>query len=453
MICSECRELLAAYCERALDAHAGEAVELHLRDCAACRAEMNAFAELHEKLLRDGQVLRETSLSASVLDRISRERRRPEGRSSVVIRFMRTGAGKASALAASLAIVIAALLIVLWDRSSGTAYALDALQKTVEANRSVRSIHIKIEGMADTSESSDTWAQFDETGKLERLRTEKREEEGGDFVRIAVWQNDKATVWVQKHKIALVVKAMAQLKKLLEENFFDPKAAVEKLHADAAEGKAQIETDEPSKEGEPLKLVVTRTESPDMREEYLIAPDTNLLKEIDTFKIVADVPEPQKRLFFLDYNKPIDPSVFELKLPKDVAVIDQTTQAVGMEKGNLKDEEIAAKVASEFFEALVADDWAKAGRLFQGIPGERLKEIFQKSGMGDARFRRVVSIGKPHPPLTPKFKASPNTLVVPCDIEFELKGTKVVQSMGVIVTPVQDQPGRWSVGGMTGPNS
>ena len=55
---------------------------------------------------------------------------------------------------------------------------------------------------------------------------------------------------------------------------------------------------------------------------------------------------------------------------------DQINPIVGLEKGDLTDEEIAAKVAREFFEAVIAADYRKAGLLYEGIPAEKMKETF-----------------------------------------------------------------------------
>lgn len=429
MTCSECRELLAAYAEKLLDRPAEQAVELHLQDCIACRAEMNGVSELCEELLRDGRIMRETSMGASVLKRISRENARHEGRSSVVTRFLQTSAGRVSALAASVAIVVAVLFIILMGRSSGTAYALE---QTIEANKSVRSIHVKLEGQA---EMSDTWAQFDAEGKLEHLRMEFPKTEDGP--KVVVWQSDKAEVWFKDKKMAVVVREPEMLKRVTK-SFFDPKLAVEELYSEAAAGKAKIETAPPSKQGDPIKLIVTRSEAPDARDEYLVDLQTKLLLQRSHFKVEGQQSTLAWRWVYVDYNAPIDSSVFELELPGDVTVIDQTSQSIGLLKGNLSDEEIAAKVAREFFESLIAQDYAKASQLYEGIPPEQIKDR-----LGPTRFLRIISIGKPRPDpdLRTRF------LQVPCEVEVEENGVKSVMKPVLNVRAVYNQPDRWTIGG------
>ena len=53
-------------------------------------------------------------------------------------------------------------------------------------------------------------------------------------------------------------------------------------------------------------------------------------------------------------------------------------------------------MAKEFFEALIAEDYAKAGLLMEGMPAEKMKEMF-----GRFKFQRIVEVGKPVAGSTP----------------------------------------------------
>jgi hypothetical protein len=111
---------------------------------------------------------------------------------------------------------------------------------------------------------------------------------------------------------------------------------------------------------------------------------------------------------YLDYNKEIDPKIFNLDLPKDVITVDQIKLKPGLVKGDLTDDQIAAKVAREFFEALIAKDYGKAGLMYGGIPAEKMKERF-----GSIQFSRIVEIGKPTAGLHP----DPTALAVSVKVE------------------------------------
>ena len=90
--------------------------------------------------------------------------------------------------------------------------------------------------------------------------------------------------------------------------------------------------------------------------------------------------------------------------------VDQINQTIGLAKGDLTNDEIAAKVAQEFFEALIAEDYRKAGLLYEGIPAEKMKEMF-----GRFKFQRIVEVGKPVAGKHP----DPTALQVPVTVEFD----------------------------------
>lgn len=140
----------------------------------------------------------------------------------------------------------------------------------------------------------------------------------------------------------------------------------------------------------------------------------------------------------LDYNQTIDPVMFTLQVPADAIRLDQVNNIVGLEKGDLSDQEIAVKVAREFFEALIARDYAKAGQLFEGMPAAQMEKFF-----GRINFIRIVSIGQPTPhpiPLT-------RFLCVPCEVEIEVDGKKGIQKFKPNIRAVHGQANRWGIGG------
>ncbi len=119
--------------------------------------------------------------------------------------------------------------------------------------------------------------------------------------------------------------------------------------------------------------------------------------------------------------------------------IDQTIQEVGLAQGKLSDEEIAVEVVRQFFEALIAGDYAKAGKLLEGIPSDKMQQMF-----GQIKFLRIVSIGPVAPHPIPETKG----LVVPCTVEVEKDGEISqwkLERLGV--RQVYNQPGRWTIFG------
>ena len=111
---------------------------------------------------------------------------------------------------------------------------------------------------------------------------------------------------------------------------------------------------------------------------------------------------------------------------------------IGLEKGNLTDSEIATKVAREFFEALIAEDYEKAGLLYEGIPAKKMKEVY-----GRFKFYRIVEIGKPIAGVG----VHPDKTQVPVKVEWEGTAGKEVKQFDPYIRAVYGHPDRWGISG------
>ena len=329
----------------------------------------------------------------------------------------------ALAAAALVAVAIFVTMLGLPARFTTPAYAIE---QTVEANKGVRSIHI----LCETSETmtKEFWMEFGEDGNLLRLRMSLPITEDGP--KEIVWQEGKAEVWFKGKRSCFIGaenNPQEKFKDLIA--LSDPRQLMENLYQREAKGEVQITITQPSEPGNPIILTVKSISAPDDRPTYLVDPNTYLVMELDTNKA---------RIKYLDYNKPIDPAVFTLNPPEDVMRVDQTTQEIGLAKGDLTNQEIATKVAREFFEALIAKDYAKAGKLMEGVPEQKMKETF-----GTVTFLRVVSIGDPQP--CPE--RGPQAVKIPCEIELENAGNKGTQTFNPSIRPIENTPDRWDICG------
>lgn len=336
------------------------------------------------------------------------------------------------ATAAAIIAVVSVLAVSVFHGSARPAYAIE---QTLEANRGLRSIHIRIEP-AGTG-LKEAWAQFNDNGELARMRLDMPKTEDGP--KVIVWQADKAEVWMKAKNIAVVVRepmTIAQIVKMLE--LFDPKVAMDALYRSQAEGRVKIEATGPASAGSPITLVVNPVGSPERKEIYYVDPSSKLVQRIEKWRQQNGQYAIESRWDYLEYNQPADPNVFVLNLPEGVTRIDQTTQEVGLAKGDLSDEQIAVKVARDFFEALIAKDYAKAGQLFSGMPAAKTEDVFR-----EVRFLRIVSIGAAEPHPMPETRG----LVVPCQIEIEKQGVKLVHEFRPGIRAVYKQPDRWTIFG------
>lgn len=310
-----------------------------------------------------------------------------------------------------------------------------ALEQTLEANLGLRSIHIRVEPAG--SGVRETWAEFGEGGQLLRLRMNFPETEDGE--KEVVWQGDKAEVWFKTKGTVLVIRDKATAERISKELVaFDPKTIMEKLHEAQSKGKVKIETQASTTEGGPITLVVSFIDAPDKREVYQVNPQTKLVEQLKKYRLVNGKYELTDCIDFLEYNQEIPPATFDLDVPADVPRIDWTTQEVGLPKGDLTDDQIAVKVAREFFAALIAKDYGRAGSIYSGVPAAKMEEM-----LGKIEFLRVVSVGDPtpHPDVRTRF------VQVPCEVEIRVDGNTDVKKFMPNIRPVEGQPDRWLIGG------
>ena len=154
-------------------------------------------------------------------------------------------------LAAALLMAVTLGTITFHHRADAVAYALE---QTLEANSGLRYIHIRVESAGRGMR--ETWAQFSEDGKLQRLRMSAPKTDDG--AKEVVWQEGKAEVWFKTKGHVLVIRNNEMAEKVAKELVaFDPRKIMEQLHDAQAKKKVFIETQEPSAKGDPITLVVS----------------------------------------------------------------------------------------------------------------------------------------------------------------------------------------------------
>jgi hypothetical protein len=428
MNCSEYLDLLAARMEGLLDEAASERLERHLRTCEVCRSEATALAELHDRLSAMTGPNPARSLRGPVMERIQNERQLEERRLTMKGRLTRR-----FAIAASLAIVaatVAALLLL--PGVTRTAYAIG---DTIAAQRNVRTVHIKMEPVRKGS-VSEAWAELDGAGGLLRLRMDFPDTDDGP--KVVFWANDKADVWLKAKKIWLVVRA-PEVVGQMPEFFLNPWGALERLQGKAREGGVTVETLKPTAEQPYIRVIVTPSDDPNiLKTIYYVDPSTDLPARMEFVHLSKGSEETATNILFTDYDRPFGPEVFSPKVPTDVTRIDQTIREVGLAKGKMSDEEVAVALARRFLEAVLARDYAEAGRLFEGMPTEMAEK-----NLGQGAITGIVSIGKPVP-ADPKIGG----FRVPVEIKAEQEGKTVTRKGTIAVRPVYNQPDHWTIHGM-----
>ncbi len=346
-------------------------------------------------------------------------------------------------LAAAAVVIIAVMLSInAWDKLTPAAYALE---QTIQANHTVRSLHIK-DFSPGEDEPKELWLEFDDQGQVKSVRVYMPEwDSPSDGAKIVVWQDGKAKIWFKKKNALLTVREERLAQQMLGLAYrVDPRLAMERLYGREQQGKVKVEIDEPSDSAEPIAVTATydpEGSRPGRREVLFVDQVTRLVTAMEVYQLKDNEYQQVGRMEFHDYNQQIDVQMFALddEVPADVVRVDQTTQEVGLAQENLTDQQVAVEVVRKFFEALIAGDYAKAGQLMEGAPADLIQKQF-----GQTKFLRIVSVGPAGPHPVPETKG----LVVPCILEIDNDGQTIQWKRDQIgVREVYNQPGRWTIFG------
>lgn len=333
--------------------------------------------------------------------------------------------------AAAAVIVIAVLLsMTYFSKTTPMTYAIE---QTREANRGVRFIHLKYEKAGGGGEGvEDIWAQFDDNQELLHLRMNFLN--SADGPKDVVWKEGKAEVWFKARKKIVVLREenmLARLKMPYKE--FDPKLIVEQLYQDQNDERNQIEIQEPRSQNEPIIITLVKDDS---RKVFEVDSETKLLQQLEIYRLKDGDYTFLGRTNYLDYNQS-DPEIFVLNPPSDVTRIDKTT-GIGLAQGDLSDDEIVVEVATQFSQALIDEDYAKAALLVEGISADQLKQAFYGQ-----KFVRFVPIGKIVPHSNPLTRG----LSIPCEIEYTVNSQTITKTGNLNIRKVQGRPDHWIIFG------
>jgi len=349
---------------------------------------------------------------------------------------------------AAAAIIIIAILIGInqFGGSIDIATPAYAIEQTLEANRSLRYLHFKMFNASHDEDAKEAWIEFDENGDVKNLRVNfPKWISGGQRM---VWRQGKTQVWDRKkNTLDFFEDEIYTAKVLMFAQRQNPRGAVEYLYELQAEGKVKVEINEPS--DKPETIVVTATylpntfllegAYPEMRQVLFVDRGTKLVTAIETYELKDGSYEYISVDEYDEYNKPFDPNIFclEDEVPDDVKRIDLMTLDIGLEQGELTDREIAIKVARDFFEALIAKDYAKAIKI-HGYAHPDFKAKMQNN-FEKLNVLRIVSIGEP------VLHGRPPSLRIPCTIEVKKDGEISQSQLDLLVHRVYGQPDRWNI--------
>jgi len=449
MNCTECKDLLVAHLEGLLDESQEQAVLEHLGQCKACQAELAGLQTLQHRLVHNGKALAQTDLENNVMNRIIREQNvrlkaAEQASAGLAIRrlIMKSPISKLVIAAAVIVVAIVSLQFL----GGPAAYAIE---QTITANHSVRYLHIKLPH-GDQDEPKEFWIACDENGQVQSVRIQIPEwASQDDGAKTVTWNQGIAKVWFHRKNSFLICRDETVQKWVLNmvQNS-DPRDAVERLSEAEKQGKLTLDIQQPADKTQPIIVTAMYPadgKSPARQEVFHVDPATKLVTMIEYYREDAE-----GKLVYVgrqenyDYNVPIASEIFVLddEVPANVIRVDQVAEAPGLPQGTMTDQQVVVACVREFWEAIKAQDYAKAGMMFGGIPAEKMQQWF-----GRMKVVSIVSIGEPTPHPNPGVGG----FVVPCTVEIENPdGTKFTREFPRIAVRQVDRefhPDRWNIHG------
>ncbi|UCE08034.1 MAG: zf-HC2 domain-containing protein [bacterium] len=434
--CEKIQDKIADYVLGILRQEEIDTLDKHINQCPRCREYTESLQSEKRSLLQFGKTLDSEmdARQAKVIEALNQVSIKKAKLLSIWRIIMKSQITK---IAAAVAVILAVTFpISLLDKSVTTAYALE---QSIEANHTIQTMHLRIFEDAESIENNefmDCWMKYDDAGLLSNLRWNSYDDDG---VMYSVWNEGVAKGWRPAEKVLTIIRNNNAA--TMMENFaknFDPKLILKRLYELQENKTIELKIDEPAQDGFPIYVEAINPVDK-TRLELVVDSETKLVTQLSRYSLGELEDELNMRIEFLAYNQPIDQSVFELSgIPDDAFVYDQVDQLVGLEKGDLTDNEIAVKVVRECLEATITQDYDEVSRLMEGDPGDTIEEFIKKEF--GARLVRIISIGRPKPHEIYK-----HILYVPCEIEVENeeKGSWAVNIISQ-VQAIDYQPGfRW----------
>jgi hypothetical protein len=296
---------------------------------------------------------------------------------------------------AGAAIAICALLLL------PEAYALD---DSIEAHNSIRWLRIIHTAVYSetASEQREVLLGCDEQGRITRMRFKIGGNDGLMGPLTVAQKSERSEAWLSKHNLHVVGYGNASNAMFSYDVYeLDPKFLLRKLTEQRTRGEAIVDINEPEGKDDPIVVTVTYpkgSRSENWEKVIYVDRATNLVRRIEKFERSNPEKSYRETLEFSDYNVEIDPSMFTLDgdVSPDAKVVDMSGVRIGMFQGDMTDEEVVTKITKEFFGAVIAEDFDRAGQLYLGAPGSLIEHAFD-----DVNAIRILSVGEPHVPSNP----------------------------------------------------
>jgi hypothetical protein len=324
-----------------------------------------------------------------------------------------------------------------------------AFGQTVAAMQGKRSFHIQTYYDSPTKRHDEFWAEFDEHGKVIRVRQLDQWRKENWPVEV-LWENQvqhKYTPGVRRpgYRRSGILEISKTARHVDEHKLekFDPETLIEEINRAIEDGRKTVENGRATVEVDDARspdgnhvVEVTTTHDPS-RIVLLVDPRTKRVLRMDQYRRDDEGNEEYSYgIDVLEYNRPFDPRLFKPGFPTDTIVINQLSREVGMAQDGLSNEDVASEIVRRGLKAWAADDYGTAGLLFGGAPREFFGQRESLKPVGD------IDLGEPEfdpiEPGRPRFG-------VTCKYTTQHQGRRTTINRRYWVTTVEGQPGRWYI--------
>jgi hypothetical protein len=380
MNCAECRENLVACLEGLLEAEQSRQCQAHLQGCEACRTEYVAINRLQERLTAHGRVAAEVSLVEPVMRVLHHKQIEPERTTLMNLLFKsRWGFGLGAA-----ATTAAVILIIALAAPKAQAKAADVLARGAKAVAKLTSIHLR--GQLRTLPADnfsyidansafypiELWKQFppepkwriDKPGRvivMDGLQTVMYIKPAKEAVKLPQPTSSAFdTDWL--HRIANLSDTINNELRLAQTQGWKLDLAEET----AADGRLKSIVTVHAKCGLPEDDYARNKffHDADTRRVYRFDAQSERLEAVQIYLVRAGGEVQIFDLNQIEYDQPIDPSVWQLDLPADVSWYKEPEKLPDNEKYTAMTAEQAARA---FFEACAKEDWNEAGKFMSPV--------------------------------------------------------------------------------------
>ena len=304
---------------------------------------------------------------------------------------------------AAAVILIAVLGVTLLDKSATPAYAIE---QTIEALRSIRTVHILARGW--DNELMNVWMKINqETGRPDHT-----------YLKMPFIYNGKTFEYtiVSTPKISYKFNVTENVVKIHDGQLLQTNLVFDRIFESVTENLDENESVEIYRGNDTKScedVIVLLLRSQDKTTKFFIDPDTKLPISIETFGPRAK--NDLKRTEKISYNEPIPEGIFDFEIPQNAKVVNISNieqkldkPDAGIPAENLTKKEASASVAEEYWLALINKDWARVEKLRPIHSAQEWSEMKK-----DNPPTELLEVGQPY------WRKGCSEPVTPCIVKYK----------------------------------